>query len=311
MLHISISSLQDFMMCRRLYFYKRIKKYDRMMFSIPFLVGRTIHEGMNHVFSKQKDPITLMVKYFREEKKKIKEAFTLTEEQEKDLNEQEHITKGMLAAYRKKYAKMIRDMQLLGSEIEGAVEIGDNVTFVIKLDNIVLIRDKKILHELKTSKYITPDYIKHIQTNIQTAAYYYLHNIIWPKEPIVEIMYDVIRKPGIRQKKGESYNEYLKRLGEWYDKPDDMAVFHIERFKKPVISEGDLLNTVTNVSNEMLKSKHKEDYYQDFDKCHSYYGDRCPYYELCHEGGETKENLVLYQIRKSYHVNKSNKGVGK
>ena len=60
-----------------------------------------------------------LIDLFREEKKKIKEAFTLTEEQEKDLNEQEHITKGMLAAYRKKYAKMIRDMQLLGSEIEG------------------------------------------------------------------------------------------------------------------------------------------------------------------------------------------------
>jgi hypothetical protein len=128
-------------------------------------------------------------------------------------------------------------------------------------------------------------------------------------------MYDVIRKPSIRQKKkgktAESKEMFLQRLQEWYKKPDDMSVFHIERFKTPGIKEEDVINTVVKVSDEMLRCKDKDDYYQDFDKCHSYYGDVCPMYALCHEGGESKENLLSYTVRKSYHVSKENKGVGK
>lgn len=312
MLHISVSSFKDFTTCRRLYYYKRIKKYERLVFSIPFFVGRIVHVGMENLLKGKKNAIELMVEYFRKEKKIINDSFVLDEKKLDELNQQEHITKGMLIAYSKKYEKMLRDVKVLGNEVEGSLQFDDNVTFVIKMDNIIKIRGKKVLHELKTSKYITPDYVKMIQTDVQTAAYFHFHNMIFEKEPVHEIMYDIIRKPSIRQKKNESYQAFLVRLQEWYEKPDgDESVFHIERFKAPKISESDLVNTVQKVSDDMLGCKSKEDYYQDFDKCASYYGDLCPYYELCHEGGETKENMVLYQIRKQYKVDKTNSGVRK
>lgn len=314
MLHISVSSLKDFMTCRRLYFYKRIRKYEKTAFNIPFVVGRTVHMGLNYLLEKKKDkngilldPVKRMSVYFDTEVKKINAEFVLDEKQMKDLAEQKHITAGMLTAYANKYSKLLQDGTLIGNEVEGAMQFGDNVTFVIKLDNLIRVRAKKILHELKTSKYITPEYVQMIQTDIQTAVYFYMYNFIFENSKIDEIMYDIIRKPSIRPKKNESYPAYLQRLTEWYERPDDMAVFHIERFTKPVISEADAFNTVEKVSEDMLRSKTKEDYYQDFDKCSSYYGDRCPMYELCHNGGETKENLVLYTIRKPYHVNKENK----
>jgi hypothetical protein len=288
-------------------------------------VGRVVHVGLAAVMAKSVNPktkklnaIELMEKEFKKERKEAIASFTLSPEQLEELDLQEFTTKGMLLAYSTKYAKMISDIRLLGSEVEGAVDLGNDVTFVIKLDNIVVIREKKILHELKTTKQITPDYVKRIQTDIQTATYFHLHNIIFPDEKIEEVMYDVIRKPSIRRKKGsknvapETKLQFLERLQEWYKKPGDTdSVFHIERFKTPGISEEAVINTIVKVSEEMLRSKTKEDYYQDFDKCHSYFGDVCPMYGLCHEGGESKENLVLYQIRKSYHVSKENKGVGK
>lgn len=307
-LHISVSSLDDFMTCRRLYYYKRIKKYEKSVFNLPFLVGRVVHEGMSHLLKKKSNAIELMVKFFREEKKKINEQFVLDEKQLKDVNEQEHITKAILTAYSRRYAKMLKDATLLDSEVEGALQLSDNVVFVIKLDNLMRIRGKKVLHELKTSKYITPEYVKMIQTDRQMTIYYRFYNLIFEKHPIQEVMYDVIRKPSIRQKKTESYSTFLKRLSEWYDETDEMSKFHIERFKEPIVSEESILNTVQHVASEMLASKSKEDYYENHDNCASYYGDICPYYELCHRGGETKENLVLYQIRKSYHVNKANDG---
>jgi hypothetical protein len=310
MLHISVSSLDDFLTCRRLYYYKRIKKYEKMMYSIPFLVGKVVHTGIANLMEKKKDAIKLMIDYFKKEKKIINDTFTLSTEKLQEVNEQEYVTKGMVEAYAKKYGKMLSDAKHLKSEVEGALQIADNVTFVIKLDNLLSIRGKKILHELKTSKYITPEYIKMIQTDRQTTIYFRFYNIIFEKYPIQEIMYDVIRKPSIRQKKTESYPAYLKRLSEWYDKPEDMSKFHVERFKEPIVSEDAIVNTVTKVADEMLRCKTKEDYYENHDSCASYYGDICPYYELCHKGGETKENLVLYQIRKSYHVDKSNKQEG-
>lgn len=319
MLHMSVSSTQDFLTCRRLYYYKRIKKYEKTAYNLPFIVGRVVHEGLAALLNKSKDPKTgkpnvlaLMKATFVKERLMAQKQYVLSPEQLAELDRQEFVTRGMLLAYATKYSKMIRDMELMGSEVEGALQISDDVTFVIKLDNIVKIRGKKVLHELKTTKSITPDYVKRIQTDLQTAAYYHFHNIIFEDEKIDEIMYDVIRKPSIKQKKKETLPEYMNRLAEWYKKPDDYGgVFHIERFKKPGITEDAIINTAVKVSEEMLRSKQKDDYYQDFDKCHSYYGDVCPMYALCYQGGESKENLLLYSIRKSYHVDKSNKGVGK
>ena len=315
MLHISVSTLKDFMTCRRLYYYKRIKRYDKNIFNIPFIVGRTVHSGLGYILERKKDkkgqmldPVKRMVEYFKTEKVKANKEFTLSVEEIEDLNEQEHITQSMLTAYISKYKAMLRDAILIGSEVEGALQYGDNVTFVIKLDNLLRVRGKKILHELKTSKYITPAYVKMIQTDIQSSTYFYLYNEIFTKSPIEEIMYDVIRKPSIRQKKAESYPAFLQRLQEWYEQKQDMSVFHIERFKQPKITQESAFNTLAGVADDMLRCKDKESYYQDFEKCSSYYGDVCPYYELCHEGGEIPQNLVLYQIRKSsYKVDKSNK----
>lgn len=304
MLHVSVSSIKDFMTCRRLYYYKRIKRYDRLEFDIPFLVGRVMHVGIGHLLAGKKNASELMMKYFRDEKKEIDMNFVLTEEQKEDLYEQEYVVKGMLEAYKRKYSQMLKGTKVLDNEVEGSIELNDKVKLVFKLDNLLSIRRKKVLHELKTSKYITTDYVKSIQTDFQTATYFYAYNAVYNKSPIQEVMYDIIRKPSIRKKKNESDGAYLERLASWYEIPNDMSVFHIERFPQPKISENDVFNTIDKVSKEMLKCKFKEDYYQDYEKCHGYYGKRCPMYELCHEGGETKENLVLYSIRKQYHVDR-------
>jgi len=311
-LHMSVSSTQDWMTCKRLYYYKRIKKYEKVAYNLPFIVGRIVNEGIAAVLNKKPDAIKITEAVYKKERANAIKAYTLTPEEIEKLDMQEFITKGMLLAYQTKYAKMIADMKHLGSEVEGALQFNDDVIFVIKMDNIVMIRKKKVLHELKTSKTITPDYVKRIQTDLQTAIYFHFHNIIFEDDPIQEVMYDVIRKPSIKLKKKESKQQYLERLQRWYQKPDDMnSAFHIERFKTPGISADDVINTVDKVSKEMLIAKTKEDYYQDFDKCHSYYGEVCPYYILCHEGGEIPSNLIQFGVRKSYHVSKDNKGVGK
>ena len=226
-LYMSISSVQDWVTCKRLYYYKRIKKYEKVSYNMPFIVGRVVHEGLAAVLAKKPNAIELMTAVYKKERKAAIDQFGLSVEQIEELDMQEYTTKGMLLAYKHKYTKMIADTKLMGSEVEGAVDIGNDVTFVIKLDNIVKIRNKKILHELKTTKQITPDYVKRIQTDIQTAAYFHIHNIIFEDEKIEEVMYDVIRKPSIHRKKAsknkpaETKEAYLVRLQEWYRQPEN------------------------------------------------------------------------------------------
>jgi len=306
-LHISVSSLNDFMACRRLYYYKRIKKYEKIVFNLAMFVGKVVHVGIAALLEKGKDPIKTTMEYYREEKKEVNNKMVLSTNDLEDVAKQEFIVKGMVLAYKKRYQKLLKDSQHLQSEVEGALQLSDNVVFVIKLDNLMNVRGIKTLHELKTSKYITPDYIRMIQTNRQTTIYYRAYNIIYPKKPIKAILYDIIRKPSIRQKKNETKIAYAERLKDWYDAPDDMSKFHMERFSEPIVSEEEIINTIIKVSEEMIRSRDKEDYYANHEQCASYYGDICPYYTLCHEGGETRENLLLYQIRKPYHVDKSNK----
>lgn len=310
-LYMSVSSVQDWMTCKRLYYYKRIKKYELIGYSLPFITGRIIHEGIAAVLAKKKNAIEIMTQVYKKERTNVVNQFVLSVEELEKLEMQEFITKGMLLAYQKKYSKMIADMSLMGSEVEGAIDLGNDVTFVLKLDNIVRIRKKKLLHEFKSTKTLTPDYVKRIQTNLQISVYYWFHNEIWPDEPIEEIMYDIVQKPSIRIKKKESKQQFLERLQEWYSAPGEGKAFHIERFKEPGIDRDSIINTVVKVSEEMLRTKEKDEYFQDYENCRSYYGDVCPYLRLCFEGGETKENMVLYQIKKSYHVNKDNEGVEK
>lgn len=306
LLHISISSMSDFMTCRRLYYWKRIKKYDRAMFSVPFLVGRIVHDGIRALISTKNvsQAVDVVEKSYVREVESIKKIHILSQEQKEDIEEQRYVTKAMVESYAARYSKLIKDAEHVQSEVEGHIQLSDSVVFVFKVDNLIMVRGKKILHELKTSKYITPDYVKHIQTDRQTASYFYAYNTVYPKSKIDEIMYDIIRKPSIRQKKNESYAAYLSRLKEWYRNPEDMSIFHIERYTKPVVDEYNTLNTIDKVSKEISKCKSIDDYYQNTEYCHSYYGNRCPYYELCHEGGESPANLKLYQERKQYTINR-------
>ena len=86
MLHISVSSLGDFLVCRRLYFYKRIRRYERNLYNKAFIVGRIVHMGLGYLLQRNPKAIELMRKYFQEEKKKANLQFVLDEKQTKELN---------------------------------------------------------------------------------------------------------------------------------------------------------------------------------------------------------------------------------
>jgi hypothetical protein len=182
---------------------------------MPFLVGRVFQYGILHIFKKLKDPIKPAMDYFKDEVERCRKEFSVNAEQEQELKEQEIIIKGMLTAYMEHYSKFLKDVEFVINEKEIRLEVGENILLKQRLDNLIFVKGKLYIHELKTTNGITPDYIKSIQSNLQIAGYLHGYNIQNRKDPIEGILFDIIKKPSIRQKQAESYKQYLERLFQW------------------------------------------------------------------------------------------------
>ena len=128
-----------------------------------------------------------------------------------------------------------------------------------------------------------------------------MHNRTCKKSEVLDgILYQIVKKPSIRQKQSESKREFLVRLQEWYSSSEGGIKFHLERIKGSFIDGKDVLNTVDKVSQQMMNCKSMDDYFQDFSKCVSDW-DLCPYYGMCH-GKDKKKEEQLLTPRKPYKV---------
>jgi hypothetical protein len=301
--YVSFSGLDLFMKCPRKYYYRYIMRLEKMRFELPLFVGKVIHEGIHQLYKKvpDVDPWKETEKYFQEEVHKLRKNVVLTPEDEKEIMEQTTVIPGMLQVYAKKYANRIKRTVLIENEAPIVYDIfGEGkIKLVGKLDNILSYYDRLTLHELKSSKSINLDYLNKIKVDFQTSLYFLIYNILYLKK-LVGIVYDVIRKPGIRQKKNEDYQQYMVRLEQWYEATEagDNKFFLDER-STPYLSQEATFNTLHQVVRHMDQAKTKEDFYQNFNECFNW-GKPCEMFELCHEG--EKKNLVMYKIREKYQV---------
>lgn len=308
-LYASYGSMSSFIQCRRYYWYKHIRRLERAVLKIPFVVGRIVHHGIQTLFKsypKVEVAEKEIRKKYKEESKKARKEFAISAEDDQELAQTEYVTSGMLKAYSIHHAAFLKNSKHVATEKSLIYQLSDKVTIVAKLDNIIENKEKLYDYELKTTKGIDMQKIKSIKTDPQTSLGFALHNLL-EKKKLSGIIYDIIKKPQIRQKKNESKKEFNSRLLNWYADNESLK-FHIERIEKPLISVESVMNTAEKVTSEMLRTKTKEDYYQNFKYCIHEWGP-CPYYPLCHEGGETPANLKLYRSRPKYQVTKDTEDV--
>lgn len=301
-LFISHSSMGAFRKCPRYYWYKHIRRLELAELTIPFIIGRIMHHGIQTLFSKPDDAEKETKKKFKEEATKARTLFPqISPDDEEELAGLEFSSMGMLKAFRRHYGKFLKGTQHVKTEARIQYELNKKVVVVGNIDNIIMNQNTRYMYELKNLKSFDMRRIEGIKTDAQTSLYFTLWNrMVKKSEKLGGIIYNLIRKPSIRQKKGESRGEFLRRLEEWYEE-DTGLKFHMDRIKVPLIPGEHVINSIEKVSNIMLSCKTKEDYYQDFGSCIRDWG-RCPMYALCHEGGETKANLKLYKIRPKHVV---------
>lgn len=301
---VSYSSLNSFRKCPRFYWWKHIRRLEKRSFVLPFIVGRIMHHGIQTLFNDPANAEKVVKKAYKDEAQKARKEFPqLSIDDEEDLVQQECITAGMLAAFKYKFSKFLAQTKHVATEKSIIYEMNKHVTVVAKLDNVIENQGKRYVYELKNLKSLDAQRIRNIRTDPQTGLYFEIHNRTEKKKEnwLDGIIYKIIRKPQIRQRKNESKGQFLERLREWYMDSSDVKM-HLERLNKPFIAGDAVLNTVDKVTQQMLNCKTKEHYYQDFSMCIREWG-RCSMYELCHEG-ETPANLKLYSIRPKFKVEK-------
>lgn len=300
-LFVSYSSMSGFRKCPRYYYWKHIRRLEKIALKIPFITGRIMHNGIQTLFSNPHRAEQIVKDSFKDEAQKARKQFPQMEiRDEEKLAEQAFTTIGMLRAFRYHYAKFLKATRHIKTEKELQYDLNSKVTVVGKIDNILENQGANYIYELKNLKSLDMHRVQGIRTDPQSSLYHTINNLVETKKAnkVDGIIYQIIRKPSIRQKKSESKGEFLRRLEDWYQTSDGLK-FHLERLKKPFIDGAHVLNSLKKVTEHMLSCKTKEDYFQDFNYCIHEWG-TCQYYGLCH--GDEKKEIKLLTIRPAYKV---------
>lgn len=112
----------------------------------------------------------------------------------------------------------------------------------------------------------------------------YEYNLQWDEQILAymsltgsrKVYYTVVKKPNIRLKKGETDEEFFRRMIEWYDVETDqkIRVFTVERTDEEVQQ---FENDFVEICNEIENAKNL---YRNCQHCSSF-GRRCEYSSIC------------------------------
>ena len=290
---LSYSQIATFLDCRRKYFLKYKKNLISKIMNPNFIFGNAIHEGVQFLYKKKSNYLKLTLKNFENEKIKARKNLIVSAENEQKLIEQESVIRGLLPSYQEHYKIFLKDTTHLKNEYEGTYKISDNIKIFIKLDNLVKIKKGLYIHELKTTKVLNTDYVKNVRNDLQTNIYFYIYNIIESKNKVKGILYDIIKKPGIRLKQNESEVQFLNRLLDYYK---DGQSFHMEQINIPLLSKDRILEIIKGVGKDIINCNNDiNSFYPNERYC--YVWSRCEYYDICHIG-ENKQTLSIFTNRR-------------
>lgn len=286
-INLSFSAVSSFMDCKRKYWFSYVRYLELIAFQPQNVVGNCVHFGLFKLYSKEGNAVNEAIKMMESEKQNLRKKLELSVQQEQILKEQEYAIKGMLKAYALHYKRHIAKAKHIANELKMLYDIDKRTRLVIKMDNIKEVKKKRYVHEIKTAKSLTPDYIKNIKNDVQTAIYFHGHNRIVSKQDRLHgIIYDVIRKPSIRRKKSETPSQFMRRLSEYYTSSNESELFYMETIEKPLLSDKRVFSTLEHVAEEIRNCLTEDDFYPNDRHC--YVRSRCNFYDICHFG----ENAV-------------------
>lgn len=236
-----------------------------------------------------------------------------------------HLARAMITSYAARYA----DEDFLVVELEksftGPIRNPDtgrpSQTFMIagKADAIVRRRDGLYLMEHKTAASIDANYLEKLWTDTQIALYcFYLRQLGYP---IVGVLYNVLLKCRLKQRSGETAEEYASRraelaaknksgrstakrqmpetdeefqarLAQWYARPE---AFHREQIFLSEDRLEMLQEEVWEITQQFLDARRRGKWLLNTSNCFSYQRP-CEYLPFCQSGFNSNISENLFEI---------------
>ncbi len=169
-----------------------------------------------------------------------------------------------------------------------------------------MIKKELWVHETKTAASINPGAVDRLAFDLQIQCYPRLleeHSNIKPKG----VVYNVIRKPQIRQKKNERFDEFIERIAELYVVyPQDYFFRKKILYKKKPMEDAwkDVIAMCEELFSyyDFLEDKVVNccEWYRNSYSCFDF-GSMCPYFHLC-DKGENKASLSMFADRKDSYI---------
>lgn len=303
-----ISSLLD---CEQKAYYAHVKNLERKKWKKAFLEGNLFQYGVYRIMigDSPKKVEKLVLTMLKDFKKDLRKNLSLSPADEQELIAIQSMIVGMLNGYAERYKKDLRIEKHVCNEANMLYDVMKLkgvgiVQFGMQMDNIIEIKGKWYLHEGKAWKYLNNDRMNGLATDLQIGTYFNIHNAFIRDVKVDDrlkkiklkrfdsVIFDAVQKPSIRQKQGETYRGYLKRVEEYYTGADCNDKFFKEVIT-PKIQLDDLLHTIKSCALKYHKLQNGATPVKSFKDCSRY--DGCDYAPLCFDGGEIKKNLIMYR----------------
>tara|TARA_R100001079_G_scaffold100636_1_gene65197 strand:+ start:1141 stop:2028 length:888 start_codon:yes stop_codon:yes gene_type:complete len=135
-----------------------------------------------------------------------------------------------------------------------------------------------VLGEWKTASIVNNDYMQRLDIDFQVSAYLWVASKLYGK-PVTKMVYRVVKKPTIRQRKNETEEEYIDRLRQDYEERPEHYLFEtvVERTEEQL---DEWHKQAWAVHSRMLQIKRGDvPAIKNTQACLS--RGRCPYFDLC------------------------------
>ena len=270
--------------------------------SLPFLVGGLFHDGLEKFYDGKFKEQTFR-KYVQDKIEAAMEAATSSQESEL-LWVQEIVVMGMLSGYIERYAKQDKvQWKIIAPETDFTFKLQNGMTYAGKRD--LLVESRKTpgitLVEHKTTGYITPGYIAKLPLDNQIQIYCVSVEKEYGKLP-KRVIYNIIKKPGIRQKQNESFEQYRVRVEQEY-KDNLTSYFYREVVPISSLKAKEHSLELEKCACEIQRAIKEGYYYKNTTQCTSF--GNCPFMPLC-----LKQPLAIngFNQRESLHSELSIQG---
>lgn len=302
------SARQTYLHCPQKYEYSYVYGLAPRRQSIPFLVGGLFHDELDKMYTAGELDAEGMAKRVAEACERACSTEGITAEDSDKIWMQQSIVKGMLTGYAALYLEKDMDAwEIL--ETEGSFEVHLPGGWVYRGKKDMVIRNKKtnmvFLVEHKTTARLDAGYVAKLPMDNQILGYAWARREMIQQDPkaakgmrpFAGVVYNVTKKPQIRQRQTETLAQYLKRVEEdyalnagtyFYRETLTFSDADLDRFEKQ------LKLFISHID----RAHEEKSFIQNAGHCTAM--GVCPFMSLC-LNGVNKETLLHFRIKGRAH----------